>query len=57
MDHRTEQLILHYVTDDDLTEVARTWPSDHPLSEAEARDAIAYMRGNYAKNAPGRICH
>ena len=58
MDHRTEQLILHYVTDDDLAEVARTWPSDHhPLSEAEAREAIAYMRGNYAKNAPGRVCH
>ena len=58
MDHRTEQLILHYVTDDDLSEVAWTWPSDHhPLSEAEARDAIACMQGNYEKNAPGRICH
>ena len=58
MDHRTKRLILHYVTDDDLTEVARTWPSDHhPLSEAEAREAIACMRANHAKNAPGSVCH
>ena len=40
MDHRTDRLILHYVTEDDLSEVARTWPSDHrPVSEAEARAA------------------
>ena len=58
MDHRTEQLILHYVTEEDLSEVARTWPSDHhPLSEKEAREAIAHMRGNYEKNAKGSICH
>lgn len=48
MDHQTENLILHFVTEDDLAEVARTWPSDHhPLTEAEAQEAIAYMRGNY----------
>ena len=58
MDHRTGQLILHYVTDDDLTEVAQTWPSDHhPLSEKEAREAITYMQGNYDKNVSGHICH
>ena len=58
MDHRTDRLILHYVTEDDLAEVARTWPSDHrPVSDEEARGAIAYMRGNYAKNAAGRLCH
>lgn len=57
MDHRTEQLILHYVTDDDLAEVARTWPSDHPLFEAETRETIAYIQKNYAKNTPGRVFH
>ena len=58
MDHRTDRLILHYVTEDDLSEVARTWPSDHrPISAEEVQGAIAYMRGNYAKNAAGRIVH
>ena len=58
MDYQTEDLILHYVTEDDLAEVARTWPADHhPLSDTEAREAIAYMRGNYERNTKGRICH
>ncbi|MBQ7183533.1 MAG: GNAT family N-acetyltransferase [Clostridia bacterium] len=58
VDHRTENLILHFVTEDDLPEVARTWPSDHhPLSDREAREAIASMRGNYGKNAKGGIFH
>lgn len=58
MDYQTEGLILHFITANDLSEVARTWPADHhPLSDAEAQEAIAYMRGNYARNAKGRICH
>ncbi len=58
MDYQTENLILHFVTEDDLAEVARTWPADHhPLSDAEARDAIVRMRGNYKKNAKGCIYH
>ena len=58
MDYQTENLILHFVTEDDLAEAARTWPSDHrPVSEQEARDAISYMRGNYAKNTAGCIYH
>ena len=58
MDYQAENLILHFVTEDDLPEVMRTWPSDHrPISEAEARKAIASMRGNYGRNAKGRICH
>ena len=58
MDYRTEQLILHFVTEEDLTEVARAWWSDHrPVSEEEAKGAIAYMRGNYEKNAKGRLVH
>ena len=58
MDYQTENLILHFVTEDDLAEVARTWPSDHrPVSEQEAREAISYMRGNYAKNTAGCIYH
>ena len=28
-DYQLENLILHYVTEEDLTEVARTWPADH----------------------------
>ena len=55
MDYRTEQLILHFVTEEDLAEVARAWWSDHrPVSEEEAKGAIAYMRGNYEKNTKGR---
>ena len=58
MDYQTEQLILHSVTEEDLSEVVRTWPSDHrPVSEAEARGAIDYMRDNYAKNTRGCIYH
>ena len=58
MDYKTDSLILRFVTEDDLAEVARTWPSDHsPLSEEEARGAIAYMRGNHAKNAAGCLQH
>ena len=58
MDYQTEKLYLHFVTEDDLAEVARTWPADHhPLSEKEARKAIAYMRGNYERNEKGCICH
>ena len=58
MDDQTENLILHFVTEGDVSEVARTWPSDHhPLTQAEAREAIASMRGNYGRNAKGRIFH
>ncbi len=58
MDYRTDRLILHFITEDDLAEVGRTWPSDHrPVSEAEAHAAISYMRGNYARNTPGCIFH
>ena len=58
MDYRTDRLILHFVTEDDLAEVGRTWPSDQrPISEEEARAAISYMRGNYARNTPGSIFH
>ena len=57
-DYQAENLILHFVTEDDRAEVARTWPADHhPLSDAEAREAIASMRRNYEKNTKGRICH
>ena len=58
MDYQTENLILHFVTENDLNEVARTWPADHhPLSDAEAREVIAYMRGNYERNKKGSIYH
>ena len=55
---RKERIILRAVTEKDLPEVARTWPSDHrPVSEAEARGAISYMRGNDAKNTKGCVRH
>ena len=55
---REEQVILRFVTEDDLSEVARTWPSDHrPVSEEEARGAISHMRENYEKNIKGCISH
>ena len=58
MDCRTEHLVLRSVTEDDLAEVARTWPSgSRSVSVEEARGAIAYMRGNSEKNTAGRIVH
>ena len=58
MDYQTENLILHFVTEGDVSEVARTWPADHhPLSDAEVREAISNMRGNYRRNAKGCIYH
>lgn len=58
MDYRTQDLVLRFVTEDDMAEVARTWPSDHhPLTETEARKAIASMRENYGRNMKGRIRH
>ena len=58
MDYRTDRLILHFVTEDDVAEVRRTWPSERrPVSEKEARDAIASMRKNYARNKKGCMYH
>ena len=58
MEYRTGPIILRTVTENDLPEVARTWPSDRrPVSGEEARGAIAYMRGNSEKNTAGRIVH
>ena len=58
MDYQSGNLILHFITEDDLEEVARTWPAEHhPLSDTEAREAIACMRENYGRNTKGSICH
>ena len=58
MDYRTESLILHFATEDDLAEVARTWPSDHrPISAKEARGVIESMRRNAGGNTKGCIRH
>ncbi len=57
-DYQSGNLILHHVTEEDMPEVARTWPADHhPLSDTEAREAIAGMRGNYGRNTKGCIFH
>lgn len=58
MEYRRERLLLRTVTEEDLAEVARTWPSDHrPIPEAEARGVIARMRGNEERNTAGHIAH
>ena len=58
MDYKTEELILHGVTEADLAEVARTWPSERrPISEEAARGVIARMRENYGRNTIGRVTH
>ncbi len=58
MDYKTEELILHGVTEADLAEVARTWPSERrPISEEAARGVIARMRENYGRNTVGRVAH
>lgn len=55
---KKDQLLLRPVTDDDLPEVIRTWPSDHrPVSEEEARGAISCMRASHEKNTKGCIWH
>ena len=58
MDYRRDTLILRRVTEEDLAEVARTWPSDHrPIASEEARGVISFMRENDEKNVRGSICH
>ena len=58
MEYCTGGLVLRLVTENDLDEVARTWPSDHsPVSEEEARGAVSYMRDNCARNTRGCIYH
>ena len=58
MDYRTEDLILHFATENDLAEVARTWPSDQrPIPEKAAEGVIENMRRNHGRNARGHICH
>lgn len=58
MDYRTDHLILHFVTADDLSEVIRAWPSDHrPVSAKEARAVINRMHRNYEKNTCGSLVH
>ena len=53
-----DDLILRFVTEEDLDEVTRTWPSDHrPVSEEEAQKAISYMRDNYARNRRDCLYH
>lgn len=52
------RLFLHAVTEEDLPEVIRTWPSDiSPVSEEYARGVIANILKNYAKNKKGHIAH
>ena len=58
MEYRTEHLILRTVTEDDLTEVARTWPSPHrPVPKEEALGAIVRMKKNHARNGKGSLYH
>ena len=53
-----DKVLLRFVTEDDLSEVARTWPSDHrPIPEEEARGVISYLRDSYAKNTQGCVFH
>ena len=57
MEYRTESHILRTVTEADLAEVARTWPSDHPLSDAEAQVRITRMQQAHRKNTAGCLRH
>ena len=58
MDYETENLILRFVAEEDLPEVAKTWPSEkRPVSEDSARETVSRMRKNYARNTAGRIYH
>lgn len=57
MEYRTESLVLREATEADLAEVARTWPSDHTLSDAEVRAQIARMRETHVKNTAGKLLH
>ena len=57
MEYRTESLVLREAAENDLAEVARTWPSDHPLSGEEAQAQIARMRETHKRNAAGNLLH
>ena len=57
MDCTTDLLILHEVTENDISEVARTWSPDRSLTGEEAAGVIAYIRGNHKRNTEGRVYH
>ena len=58
MDYTTERLILRIVTEDDINEVARTWPAvRRPIPLSKARESIARIRKNLAENKKGSIRH
>ena len=58
MDYKTEQLILHMISNDDLPEVIRTWPSEEsPIPEEEAKAVISRVLNNYERNTKGCIYH
>lgn len=58
MEYKADRLILRTVTEEDIVEVARMWPSTHrPISETEAEREIAQMEQNREKNHDGHIHH
>ena len=55
---KAREICLRSVSEEDLPEVRRTWPSDHrPVSEEEARGVISWLRESGAKNVRGCIYH
>ncbi len=56
MEYRTEELILRSVTEDEIAEVARTWPSEHgSVTKIRAAAEILKMARSSEKNRPGCI--
>ena len=58
MELTTQDLVLRTVTQADLAEIARMWNFwDGGVSAEKARDALAYMTANHAKNKNGCLYH
>lgn len=54
----TDALMLRFVQDSDIDEVARMWEwQTGPISPEKAREAIGWMRDNHQKNSQRHIHH
>lgn len=58
MYYQSDCIVLRSVTEEDIPEIARTWPSNQrPLSSDAAKHEYDCMRENYETNAHGMVRH
>ena len=58
MFYKSEHIVIRAVTEADIPEIARTWPSKHsPLAPDAAKDEYDRMKENYTKIFSGTFRH